>query len=229
MKPKFAIVPHVVAPCPECQAPTTFESGNVGNGNFNRIAGVISGRQIIEQFQMLRCSVCGRGGLVAFKNDKGKNQWSIEEFYPVSVDQVALPNAVPEDIEAEFREAEKCMAHDLNRAASAMLRSTLERTLKANGYVSENPKKRLDLFKRIEMAAADGVITESLKTRAHKEIRVLGNDVLHDEYRKIESQEVEDSHHYVQRILEAFYDHRDSVESTLREKGRLADPTPADQ
>jgi hypothetical protein len=60
-----------------------------------------------------------------------------------------------------------------------LLRSTLEKTLKANGYTKGNLKEK------IEAAAADGVITAPRERRAHSEVRVLGNDVLHDEYRPV--------------------------------------------
>jgi hypothetical protein len=52
-------------------------------------------------------------------------------------------------------------------------------------------------------------------------VRVLGNDVLHDEWREVTPEDAEKAHHYVQRILEDFYDDRSTVESELRSKNRL--------
>jgi hypothetical protein len=53
---------------------------------------------------------------------------------------------------------------------------------------------------------------------------VLGNDVLHDEWRAVTEDEFEQAHHYAQRILEDFYDDRTSVEALLISKGRLKPP-----
>jgi hypothetical protein len=66
------------------------------------------------------------------------------------------------------------MRAQLASTAYLLLSSTLEKTLKENGYSSGS------LASKIDAACADGVITESRKKKAHEEVRVLGNDVLHD-------------------------------------------------
>lgn len=53
-------------------------------------------------------------------------------------------------------------------------------------------------------------------------MRVLGNDVLHEEWKKITKEDAELSRHYCQRILEDFYDDRDSVLKLLHQANRLA-------
>lgn len=116
---------------------------------------------------------------------------------------------------SEFREAELCAAFGALRAASALFRSSLEKALRANGYVKGT------LAARIDEAGGDGVITEARRKRAHDDIRVLGNDVLHEEWRAVTYEEVEAAHHYVQRILEDLYDDRESVEAVLTAKGRI--------
>ena len=73
----------------------------------------------------------------------------------------------------------------------------------------------------IDKAAADGVITAARAKRAHEDVRVLGNDVLHDPWREVTEDDVGASHRYVQRILEDLYDDRASVEAILQDKGRL--------
>ena len=40
----------------------------------------------------------------------------------------------------------------------------------------------------------DGVITEARRKRAHEDIRSLGNDVLHEDWREVTDDEVEGSH-----------------------------------
>lgn len=83
---------------------------------------------------------------------------------------------------------------------------------------------KMNLQNKIDKATEEGVLTEALRSRAHDEIRVLGNDVLHDNWKTIPDEDVEAAHHYTQRILEAFYDHRQSVEKILVAKKRIADP-----
>lgn len=126
----------------------------------------------------------------------------------------------------QFREAEVCYSVGANRGASALFRSTLEKALKANGYedLAASGFDKMRLQAKIDKATEDGVITEALRNRAHDEIRVLGNDVLHDDWVKVEDEDVQAAHHYTQRVLEAFYDHRASVEKILIDKNRIPDP-----
>ena len=74
---------------------------------------------------------------------------------------------------------------------------------------------------KTDEAAVDGVITAARKNRAHQEVRVLGNDILHDSWREVLPQEYELAHHYSQRLLEDFYDNRGDVEVILKSKGRI--------
>jgi uncharacterized membrane protein YebE (DUF533 family) len=127
-----------------------------------------------------------------------------------------MPNGTPAGISAEYREAELCASTGAWRGASALLRSALEKTLSENGYVGG------PLAARIDAAAADGVITAARKQRAHDDVRVLGNDVLHDAWRVVTEEEYSAAHHYVQRIVEDFYDHRAEVEAALKAAGRMA-------
>ena len=109
------------------------------------------------------------------------------------------------------------------RGAAALLRSTLEKTLIAKGYERDGES---NLYRKIEAAGADGVITSGRRQRAQDLVRTLGNDVLHDEWRAVTQQEAEDAHRYVDRVIEDLYDDRAAVEKALREessgKGRVA-------
>jgi len=141
------------------------------------------------------------------------------DFFPEAKERLPLPAAVPKGIQNEFREAEKCVEHECYRAGAALFRSVLDKTMRANGYKT----KGATLEDQIDKAAADGVITAARKRRAHEEIRVLGNDVLHDEWHAISLDDVEAAHRYVQRILEDLYDNRDSVLKQLRDAKRVPD------
>jgi hypothetical protein len=139
----------------------------------------------------------------------------LESFFPRSLSSSPIPNGVPEGIIKEYREAELCASVEAYRAASALVRSALEKTLKENGYTTGS------LQKKIDDAADDGVITAARKQKAHEDIRVLGNEVVHDEWREISQAEVESALHYAQRIFEDLYDDRGTVLKILKNKGRL--------
>jgi uncharacterized protein DUF4145 len=178
-----------------------------------------------ETFRLLRCASCGHGALSvvhhhAVGSDGRGNPGLagvLATFYPPPIDKVVLPKGVPPEIEKECREAEVCASVGALRGASALLRSALEKVLKANGY------KKGKLQQRIDRAAADGIITAARKRRAHESVRTLGNDILHEDWRSVTAEEYEDSHHYVQRIMEDFYDNRADVEAKLSTKTPDAD------
>lgn len=165
-------------------------------------------------WRLLRCSGCGRGALAKF-HDAGDPPAVLESFSPRAIASAPLPAGVPDGIAKEYREAEVCASVEAWRAASALLRSTLEKTLKANGYTKGT------LEAKIDDAAADGVITAARRQKAHEDIRVLGNEVVHDEWRAVDEAEVQSALHYAQRVLEDFYDDRTAVEEVLRPKGRI--------
>ncbi|WP_254366835.1 DUF4145 domain-containing protein [Paraburkholderia sp. NMBU_R16] len=142
------------------------------------------------------------------------------DFYPEADIRQALPNDVPPGIAREFREGEKCAEAGCYRAAAALFRSVLDKTLRANGY---KLKKGTPLEQQIDLAAQDGVITASRRRRAHEEIRTLGNDVLHDEWREVTPSEVATAKEYAAYLLHDFYEDRETVLALLREKNRIAE------
>jgi hypothetical protein len=169
-------------------------------------------------YKLLRCAGCGRAGMAEIHTEGSYLQGTLERFFPRTIDKLVLPSGTPEGIGREFAEAELCASVEAWRAASAILRSTLEKTLKANGYSKGN------LATRIDEAAKDGVITAARSKRIHEDIRVLGNDILHEEWREVTEDEYDQAHRYTQRILEDLYDDRVSVVAILGDKGRLAPP-----
>jgi hypothetical protein len=219
MKPLY-VNGNMRAACPDCDgAVTTFEHRS-GNNEF----GVV-GRAWHHQFQgrdytqtlyiLMRCAGCGRGGLATVHADPYGAKAYDEAFYPANLDRASLPAGVPDAVVAEYREAELCASVGAWRAGSALIRSALEKTLAANGYDQGT------LAARINEAARDGVITAARRQRAHDNIRVLGNDVLHDDWRVVTEQEYSDAHHYAQRIMEDLYDQRAQVEAVLRAAQRI--------
>lgn len=90
-----------------------------------------------------------------------------------------------------------------------------EQRVKLNGYTKGS------LQQKIDEAADDGIITTTRKQKAHDDIRVLGNEVVHDEWRVVTEEEVESALHYAQRILEDLYDDRTSVQQILLDRGKM--------
>lgn len=213
----------IVAYCPGCQgARSTFEWRSAER-EFGELTHRIDDRTLLT-YRLFRCAGCGRGGLGIVKywgrgdtRYPGRNN-ELVSFVPETKYRLPVPDTVPEGIRNEFREAEKCYSNGCLRAAAGLLRSVLDKTMRANGY---NTRQAANLYSQIEAAANEGVITQARKQRAHDEVRVLGNDVLHDDWVQIAEEDVEASRHYTQRILEDFYDDRDSVLMLLRAANRV--------
>lgn len=216
----------IVAFCPGCNGGrSTFEWRGVKDafGAIQLPRRFASQNRVIS-YRLFRCAACGQGGygIVLYSPSEAAypgQTATLEDFYPQSSDSLLLPTAVPVGIVSEFREGEKCLGNNCVRAAAGMFRSVLDKTLRANGYKTA----RESLAHQIDEAAADKILTESRRLRAHDEIRVLGNDVLHDEWHEIPKLDVETARHYAQRILEDFYDDRPSVLVLLRGAKRVPD------
>jgi hypothetical protein len=249
MKPRYIRERQtVLARCPDCNADTSFEakgtSGITGMGVSMALRRILHTNGVTYNrvlWQALACSVCCRGAIATLYDDGQFQSTILVDFMPTAIDDLVLPPSVPDDILAEYREAELDAAHKAYRSASAMLRSVLEKTLKKNGYTDvefmddagnpvldkqQKPRTSTKLIHLIDAAARDGVITQTRQKRAHENLRVLGNDILHDEWRVVTQEEFEEAHKYAQRILEDFYDDRPTVEVTLTVHGRQFEKPP---
>jgi hypothetical protein len=54
-------------------------------------------------------------------------------------------------------------------------------------------------------------------------VRALGNDVVHEPWRRVDLAEVDQAMKYTQRVIEDFYETRPSVLLVLQEKDRTVD------
>ena len=179
------------------------------------------------QYRLFRCNTCGMGAVAAIRMVRARGQYpgdaaNIEWFHPESGERLPLPDAVPRGIAKEFREAEMCAESGCLRAAAAMFRSVLEKTLRANGYDTDAES---NLMKKMAAACDDGVITQARKRRADEDVRVLGNDILHDDWHEIALSDVEAAHRYAQRVIEDLYDDREVVLRELAKAGRCPTDT----
>lgn len=224
MKPQY-IEGNVRTTCPDCEgALSTYCNRPVGGNEFGAIArdhqhlheGLNFSRYV---YRLMKCGGCARGALAVVHCGANVDQGVLGEFYPTCQDRAPLPDGVPNGVVSEYREAELCASVGAFRGASALLRSALEKTFMENGYKKGG---RSELAKWIDEAASEGVITSARKQLAHKDVRVLGNDILHDEWREVKEDEYSTAHQYVQRILEDFYLHRPEVVAILIRAKRLS-------
>lgn len=206
--------------CGNCEQTSTFEF-NTGGNRLNHLS--IALDDPFQPFsskiyQFCKCVNCGAGGL-AFGHGRDSRIIALKDFFPTSYNFYPIPKDVPKGIGEEFREAERCSGIQAWRAGAAMLRSTLEKTLRDHGYtewaLSENLKNVGD----------DGVIPIPLREKAKTIVKFLGDNVMHKEWRAVTEDEFEEAHHYTQRILEAFYDDTEEVKKVIKNAGRaIAEP-----
>lgn len=205
--------------CPDCNALANFdfrsstrEYGSVVINKQHQYNGKNYSRII---YMLFSCTGCGRGGIAKIHCNNAVCDGEVEDFYPVGIDKAKVPSDTPKEILAELNEAELCASVNAWRAGSAMLRSVLEKVLTENGYTEKR------LINKIDAANKDGIITDSRTQKAHNEIRVLGNDILHDQWKPVTEKDFTSAYHYCQRIIEDFYDDRTTVENILKSKGGI--------
>ena len=220
MSPEY-VGGNVRTACPDCkgalsvyfsQPPEGREYGSFAR-NFAHIHKGQGYSRIVYRF--LKCGGCGRGGVAEVHCGDRVEAGVLGEFYPASRDFAPLPDGTPGGVVLEYREAELCASVGAMRGASVLLRSALEKTLRANGYLKGT------LEKRIDEATDDRILTQARQKSAHEDVRVFGNDILHEDWRPVDPEEYEAAHRYVQPIIEDFYDQRDQVEAVLVAADRI--------
>lgn len=210
------------ARCIGCDgALSNFTWGDSAKKAFGAI-GVTSESKLLT-WRLYQCVGCGQGALATIEGVQGPswpspNAFALRAFHPEAGASFTLPDGVPEGIVLEYYEAERCLVAGCKRAAAGMVRSVLDKTLRANGY---KMKSGTTLEQQIDAAASDGIITGAMQRRVHEDIRVLGNDVLHDSWRLVSEDDVKEALRYAQRMLEAFYDDRPFVLNQLRAAGKV--------
>lgn len=217
---------NVRAMCPDCEAVSAFVVRCVGGEPVGLRKLIHSGdaADVSHAYYLARCSGCNRGALAVYRVLENKlaggefDQHILLEFYPNVGDRAPLPEDVPDDLAKEYREAETCASQRAYRAACAMLRSTLEKTLRKNGYKHKDQGKDrgVHLPIRLEWALQDDLITRADFERVKADVKNLADDILHGEDRtEVSADEYDKAHLYVQRILEDFYTDRPRVKAVF--------------
>ncbi|MCU1490247.1 MAG: hypothetical protein JWM85_1652 [Acidimicrobiaceae bacterium] len=204
----------VVAQCRNCGGTVTrFSTTQVGGGYCTIQKELDFGDSL--DFALIRCNGCGHGALAVLFADHLGNPPQLMSVHPQMPNIAVVPVDVPADLLAELREAEEVAGIGAFRAATALLRSTLEKTLKANGYTAGN------LYNKIDAAAGDHVITAARKRQVHEDVRRIGNDVVHEDWRPVAEEEFAKAHDYVVWLLEDLYADRPTVVAELQTASRL--------
>lgn len=228
-QPRLLSNTSVGALCPYCLARTSFKIV-AGNSNgapqlYKAEAVAVNSTSNIRKniaksiaFMFLACEICGQGALAEVFSDANARPvkaLGILNFYPAQGPVYSLPENLPDGIIKEFREAEVCAGAGAWRAGTAMLRSALEKTLKANGYTN------MSLHRAIDKAHEESMITKARATQVHRDVRTLGNEVVHDDWKEVLSADFYVAWEFAGRLIEDFYGDRDSVLLSLIELGRL--------
>jgi hypothetical protein len=214
---------NILACCPGCEgAKTAFvwsDGGAPLSAPLRWREAYYYKEKLPTEFRLYKCSSCGFGALVRLQFRGGSTAMSAEfrkliYFTPEAKPRHKLPKDLPQGIVNEFREAELAFEQRCNRAAAALLRSALDKAMFASG-LRKTDKENLEA--QINRAADFKVIHEARRLNAHKAVRTLGNDVLHQDWRAVEDEEIEDARHYVSRVLDDLYDERAAVLKMLRD------------
>lgn len=101
----------------------------------------------------------------------GALRWRGHHWWPVP--GAILDDCVPATVRSAFDEASKCLASACPRAAAAMARCALE------GIVVDQGETKGTLAQRLNNLADKGVLLRTMAAWT-KEVRLLGNDAVHD-------------------------------------------------
>jgi hypothetical protein len=207
---------NIQACCPECQgALSTFE----WNAR-DKVYGSVTINAIADNtcYRLYRCAGCGSGamGIIRYTGKLWPGETrTLMAFHSEARERLHLPRDLPQYLVNEFREGEKCLDNGCLRASMGLFRSVLVKILRGNGYRVD---RDVSLLAALEAAAEDGIITRARRKKAQ---RVLGHDVIDDEWHEPPRADLEALRRFTQRLLEDLYEDRASVVLMLADAGRL--------
>jgi hypothetical protein len=173
--------------CPRCDKQSSFETTGSLPVTFDGGTAYPEGRSPYpthdEQATGFVCRSCRQGfvvvesqwagGMMKRGNPKayGALEWRGHHWWPVP--GAVLHESVPPPVRSAFDEACKCLASDCPRASAAMARCALE------GIVVDQGETKGLLVQRLKNLADKGILQPTLAAWS-KEVRLLGNDAVHD-------------------------------------------------
>jgi Domain of unknown function (DUF4145) len=173
--------------CPRCNKQSSFEiTGHLPITYDGGMAHPPQGNAYLtfdEQATGFVCRHCRQGFVViesqwvgdqpkrTAAKPSGTLSWRGYHWWPVP--GAILDDCVPATVCSAFDEASKCLASDCARAATAMARCALE------GIVIDQGEPKGQLVQRLKNLADRGLLLPTLAAWA-KEVRLLGNDAVHD-------------------------------------------------
>ena len=169
-----------VSDCPHCR------TENVGFSSYGENK-VVRGVKTLYWNTLFVCRKCENGIVVVFSpnaigstpqgynGDPRDNGFEVRNIYPAS-QEIEAPDALPEDIESDYKEAEDSFARKKFTSAGMMFRRVLDIATKRLAPGHEGKK----LYNRIEWLAGEYKITPELHELAHF-IRDDGNTANHED------------------------------------------------
>ena len=203
--------------CPHCLRPTVFMQVTSTHSEPSQQYGCyywIAGMQ---------CQGCMQHILAITEWDQSKLNYY--EHYPIGQPNDELPDEIPANIAADFKEALRCRWVDALNATVEMCRRAIEGS--CIDKLGTEAKKYKDIKEMIDALADKGVITNTLKEVAHK-IRLGGNRGAHSPKDESEPPIDEDAADAVIEFSHHYFDHVYVVPFRLAKydfsKGKKATP-----
>jgi hypothetical protein len=129
-------------------------------------------------------------------NNYGTVEWRGHHWWPVP--GAVLHDSVPEPVRGAFDEACKCLASHCPRAATAMARCALE------GIVVDKGETKGPLVQRLRNLAERGILLPTLADWS-KEVRLLGNDAVHDLTATISATDADQLIEFIRELAKYLY------------------------
>jgi hypothetical protein len=139
-----------------------------------------------------------RGGTLLRENPNnyGAITWRGHHWWPVP--GAVLHDSVPAPVRSAFDEACKCLASDCPRAGTAMARCALE------GIVIDKGETKGPLAQRLKNLADRGVLLPTLADWS-KEVRLLGNDAVHDSAVEVSMEDAKQLVEFIRELARYIY------------------------
>ena len=152
---------------------------------------------------LARCGGCYYGVVATFDGNDQRTPSEYPSMIPHSLLKIlpeplntSAPDHTPPHVASFFKQGASSLRQKSFDAAGSMFRKALETSLKSKfPGISSN----LTLYKRIEKAVGNHDLTPDMGKWAH-EIRVLGNDAVHDEV-PFSGEEAQSLHDFTRLVL----------------------------
>ena len=166
-----------------------------------------------------QCESCKEFVLVVGDRNQTGNQvpYTLVNVYPLGKPDDRVPEAVPQVIAADFKEALRCHWIQAYKATVGMCRRAVQATA-----LEKKASAKKTLVDQIDELAAKGIITEPLKRMAH-EVRLTGNVGAHpdeDGLKDVTEQDASDVVEFTREVFHHVYVMPAKLEARKKKEGQ---------